>query len=84
MSLHVFTGLHVRELGAARPWYADDAGSSVPTIFVDSLDAHMDTIAGRGLEPAERLTYSNTVRKSIRLDPDRNELDSCDAPLNAG
>jgi hypothetical protein len=46
----------------------------VVTIFVDDLDAHVDTIATRGLEPDERLTYSNGVRKALYRDPDGNEL----------
>jgi hypothetical protein len=53
---------------------ADGAGNSAVTIFVDDLDAHVDTIAARGLEPDERLTYSNGVRKALYHDPDGNEL----------
>ena len=43
--------------------HADGAGSSVVTIFLDDLDAHVAAIAARGLEPDERETYSGGVRK---------------------
>ena len=64
--------------------HADGAGNSVVTIFVDDLDAHVDKIAGRGLEPDERLTYSNGVRKALYRDPDGNELGFGGAPLDTG
>lgn len=64
--------------------HADGAGNSVVTIFVDDLDAHVDTIAARGLEPNERLTYSNGIRKAIYPDPDGNELGFGGAPLDTG
>jgi Glyoxalase/Bleomycin resistance protein/Dioxygenase superfamily len=51
-----------------------DAGSSVVTLFVDDLDSVVAGIAGRGLEPAERETYSNGVRKVTYRDPDGNEV----------
>jgi catechol 2,3-dioxygenase-like lactoylglutathione lyase family enzyme len=50
------------------------AGNSVLTILVDDLDAHVAAVAARGLEPDERLTYSNGVRKALYRDPDGNEL----------
>ena len=105
MSLHLFAGLRVRDLQAARPWYerllgepsffpnateavwtlaedrsvyvvehAGGAGNSAATIFLDDLDAHVDAVAARGLEPDERLTYSNGVRKVLYRDPDGNEV----------
>ena len=105
MSLHLFAGLRVRDLQAARPWYerllgeptffphdteavwtlAEDrsvyiveepngAGHSVVTLFLDDLDTQVDAIAARGLEPDERATYSNGVRKVLYRDPDGNEL----------
>jgi hypothetical protein len=43
------------------------------TIFVDDLDALVAQIADRGLEPVERETYSNGVRKITYRDPDGNE-----------
>jgi catechol 2,3-dioxygenase-like lactoylglutathione lyase family enzyme len=54
--------------------HAEGAGSSVVTIWVDDLDAHVSAIAARGLEPAERETYSNGVRKTVYRDPDGNEV----------
>jgi catechol 2,3-dioxygenase-like lactoylglutathione lyase family enzyme len=53
---------------------ADSAGNSVVTLFVDDLDAHVAAIAARGLEPDEKATYSNGVRKTIYRDPDGNEV----------
>jgi hypothetical protein len=60
------------------------AGHSVVTIFVDDLDAHVTAMAARGLEPDERLTYSNGVRKALYRDPDGNELGFGGAPLDTG
>ncbi len=60
------------------------AGNSVVTIFLDDLDAHVSAIASRGLEPDERETYSNGVRKAVYRDPDGNELGFGGAPLNTG
>jgi hypothetical protein len=37
-------------------------------------------IAGRGLEPAQRETYSNGVRKITYRDADGNEIDFGGAP----
>ena len=51
-----------------------DAGSSVVTLFVDDLDGVVAAIAERGLEPDERETYSNGVRKITYRDPDGNEV----------
>jgi catechol 2,3-dioxygenase-like lactoylglutathione lyase family enzyme len=51
-----------------------EAGASVATIFVDDLDAHIATIAARGLEPDEVEKYPNGVRKAVYRDPDGNEL----------
>jgi hypothetical protein len=64
--------------------HADGAGNSVVTIFVDDFDAQVAAIAARGLEPAERLTYSNGVRKALYRDPDGNELGFGGAPLEPG
>ncbi len=50
------------------------AGYAHQTIIVDDLDALVSEIAGRGLEPAERETYSNGVRKAIYRDADGNEI----------
>jgi catechol 2,3-dioxygenase-like lactoylglutathione lyase family enzyme len=56
-------------------------GHCVVTIFVDDLDAQVAEIAARGLEPDERLTYANGVRKVVYRDPDGNELGFAGAPL---
>ena len=44
------------------------AGNSAVTFFVEDLDARVDEIAERGVDPAERETYSNGVRKAIYRD----------------
>jgi hypothetical protein len=62
--------------------HAGGAGSSVVTIFLGDLDAQVAAIAARGLEPDERLTYSNGVRKALYRDPDGNELGFAGAPLD--
>jgi catechol 2,3-dioxygenase-like lactoylglutathione lyase family enzyme len=54
--------------------HAAGAGHSTLTVFVDDLDARVAAIAARGLEPDERETYSNGVRKIIYRDPDGNEI----------
>ena len=61
--------------------HAEGAGHSVVTVMVDDLDAQVAAIAARGLEPDERLTYSNGVRKVLYRDPDGNELGFGGAPL---
>ena len=50
------------------------AGYATHTIIVDDLDALVSEIAGRGIEPADRETYSNGVRKAIYRDADGNEV----------
>ena len=50
------------------------AGYANHTIIVDDLDALVAEIAGRGIEPADRETYSNGVRKAIYRDADGNEI----------
>jgi predicted enzyme related to lactoylglutathione lyase len=56
------------------------AGHAIHTLFVDDLDALVLQIAERGLEPANRETYSNGVRKITYLDPDGNEIGFGGAP----
>ncbi len=63
---------------------ADHAGQCVVTIFVDDLDPWVAEIAARGLDPDERLTYSNGVRKTVYRDPDGNEIGFGGAPLETG
>jgi predicted enzyme related to lactoylglutathione lyase len=52
----------------------DHAGHAVHTIFVDDFDTRVEQITRRGIEPAERVTYPNGVRKARYRDPDGNEL----------
>ena len=105
MTIALFAGIRVRDLGAARAWYerllgepaffpnatevvwtlADDrhvyvqedpgrAGDALVTLFVDDLDDRIAGIGARGLEPAERETYANGVRKVTFRDADGNEI----------
>jgi catechol 2,3-dioxygenase-like lactoylglutathione lyase family enzyme len=48
-----------------------EAGHSVVTLMVDDLDDRVEEI---GIEPAERETYDNGVRKITYRDPDGNEV----------
>ncbi|MET0765002.1 MAG: VOC family protein [Blastococcus sp.] len=68
----------VWELAEHRFMYIDvrpeRAGHAMHTLFVDDLDARVQAITDRGLEPAERETYSNGVRKVTYRDPDGNEI----------
>jgi hypothetical protein len=50
------------------------AGSSVVMLMVDELDVTLAAIAERGLEPDERETYANGVRKVTYRDRDGNEI----------
>jgi catechol 2,3-dioxygenase-like lactoylglutathione lyase family enzyme len=61
--------------------HADGPGNSVVTLFVDDLDEQVNAIAARGLEPDDRLTLSNGVRKAVYRDPDGNEVAFGGAPL---
>ena len=56
------------------------AGRSQVTLFVEDLDGWLAGIAGRGLEPEERETYDNGVRKATFHDPDGNEIGFGGAP----
>jgi len=49
-------------------------GGALHTVFVDDLDTLVGEISGRGIEPDERETYSNGVRKAIYRDADGNEI----------
>jgi len=57
------------------------AGHAMHTIFTDNLDALVERIADRGLDPVERETYSNGMRKITYRDPDGNEIGFGGAPL---
>ena len=52
----------------------EHAGHASHTLFVGDLDERLAAIAERGLEPSERETYDNGVRKAIFRDPDGNEI----------
>jgi hypothetical protein len=52
----------------------EHAGHARHTLFVDDLDARVQAIAVRGIEPALRETYDNGVRKVTYRDPDGNEI----------
>ena len=58
----------------------EHAGHAMHTVFVSDFDARIADIAGRGLEPAERETYANGVRKATFRDPDGNEIGIGGAP----
>jgi catechol 2,3-dioxygenase-like lactoylglutathione lyase family enzyme len=62
-------------------WRPEHAGHAMHTIFVDDFDARVDAVAARGLEPAQRETYSNGVRKTTYRDADGNEFGFGGAPL---
>jgi catechol 2,3-dioxygenase-like lactoylglutathione lyase family enzyme len=64
--------------------HADGAGNSVVTIFVDDLDSAVAVVSARGLEPEQRLTLPNGVRKALYRDPDGNELGFGGAALSTG
>lgn len=49
-------------------------GGALHTVFVDDLDTLVAEIGARGIDPAERETYSNGVRKAIYRDGDGNEI----------
>ena len=51
------------------------------TLFVDDFDERMRQIADRGIEPAQRETYENGVRKWTYRDPDGNEIGFGGAPV---
>jgi catechol 2,3-dioxygenase-like lactoylglutathione lyase family enzyme len=59
------------------------AGHAMHTLFVGDLDAMVDEIAARGIEPANRETYSDGVRKTTYRDPDGNQIGLGGAPLTA-
>ncbi len=59
---------------------AESAGNGVVMIFLEDLDAGVAEIAARGLEPNQRVTLSNGVRKAIYHDLDGNEVGLGGAP----
>ena len=75
----------VWELGEGRSLYVvqdeERAGRSVLLLFVDDLDATVAAISARGIEPAERETLGNGVRKAVYRDADGNEVAYGGAPV---
>jgi predicted enzyme related to lactoylglutathione lyase len=68
----------VWELAEHRSVYVEQrpehAGHAMHTIIVDDLDAVVRDIADRGIEPVQRETYPDGVRKVTYRDPDGNEI----------
>jgi catechol 2,3-dioxygenase-like lactoylglutathione lyase family enzyme len=68
----------VWELAEHRFLYVDvlpeHAGHAMHTVFVDDFDDRLRALGDRGLEPDERETYENGVRKATFRDPDGNEI----------
>jgi len=59
----------------------ENAGHGAVTVFVDDLETIVNGIVARGLEPTNRETYDNGVRKVTFRDPDGNEIGFGGAPL---
>ena len=60
------------------------AGHTTVTIFAEDLDAAIGEIEARGIEPHDRETYSNGVRKVTFRDADGNEIGFGGAPRAEG
>ena len=58
----------------------EHAGHAVHLSFVADLDTLVAQIAERGLDPFQRETYANGVRKVTYRDPDGNEFGLGSAP----
>ncbi len=56
------------------------AGRALVTVFVEDLNALILQTGSRGLEPAERETYSNGVRRATYRADDGNEIGFGGAP----
>ena len=59
------------------------AGGGLVTVIVDDFDALIADIGARGLQPAERETYANGVRKATYRDADGNEIGFGGLPRDA-
>ncbi len=78
-SMHPHDTEAVWELGEGRSIYIveDERGDgrALVTVFCeDDFEEWLAKFSERGMEPAERETYSNGVRKAIYRDPEGNEL----------
>jgi catechol 2,3-dioxygenase-like lactoylglutathione lyase family enzyme len=73
----------VWQLGEHRWMYiledAEGAGHALLAVFEGDLDARVEEIAARGIEPDERVTYGSGARKAIYRDADGNEIGFGDA-----
>jgi catechol 2,3-dioxygenase-like lactoylglutathione lyase family enzyme len=61
----------------------EHSGHAVQTLFVSDFDVRIAAIAERGLEPAQRETLANGVRKAIFRDPDGNEVGFGGSPVGS-
>lgn len=61
---------------------AERAGRAIVTLFVDDLDGFARAASSLGIEPIQRETYDNGVRKIIYRDPDGNEIGFGGAPVD--
>ncbi|OLF15101.1 VOC family protein [Actinophytocola xanthii] len=52
----------------------EHAGHALLTLMVDDLDSRVAGVAERGVEPENRETYGNGVRKITYVDPEGNEI----------
>ena len=52
----------------------EHAGHAAQTVLVEDLDALVQQIAARGLEPVKQETHANNVRKITYRDADGNEI----------
>jgi catechol 2,3-dioxygenase-like lactoylglutathione lyase family enzyme len=59
----------------------EHAGHAMHTVFADDLDERISGISDRGIEPSDRETYENGVRKVTYRDPDGNEIGFGGAPI---
>ena len=50
------------------------AGGGVVTLFVEDFEGIVESIQERGVEPTQKETYSNGVRKATFHDADGNEV----------
>lgn len=56
------------------------AGHALLTLMVDDLDRRVAGAADRGVEPVDRETYANGVRKITYVDPEGNEIGFGEVP----
>jgi catechol 2,3-dioxygenase-like lactoylglutathione lyase family enzyme len=61
----------------------EHAGHAVNTAILSDVDAFVAQVAERGLEPANRETYGDGVRKITYRDPDGNEIGFASVPAES-